>query len=240
MKGCHPITVDDVFFPDKPSNTLDVLVVELIIFGLFRRSFYNLDEHHHPTRIKMGSLKTRRRRNANLRFLAMMVGLLVVALAGGSMMKNSGSVTSLSDTQKSSSSSALFVYRRFLVEEEPEETKEEHKDKEEEKEGEDGEGEDGEDGEAEFEEEFELVDLRVVISIIVLLIVLTVAFEVGKETIEESVPEDYGVILEKFFGELTILGFLSMVTFLVSQFGVMAQVSELVYGEEEELQEKFE
>ena len=92
-----------------------------------------------------------------------------------------------------------------------------------------------------FEEELSLVDLRVIICITLLLILLTVAFEVMKETLEESVPEDFEIILEKFFGELTILGFLSMITFLISKTGILEKLSEHWFeGEDEELLEYVE
>ena len=92
-----------------------------------------------------------------------------------------------------------------------------------------------------FEEELSLTDLRVIIAITLTLILLTVAFEMMKETLEESVSEDYEIILEKFFGELTILGFLSMVTFLISKTGTLEKMSEHLFeGEGEELLEYVE
>ena len=48
------------------------------------------------------------------------------------------------------------------------------------------------------------------------LILLTIAFKEGKEYLEDSVTEDMEPIVEKLFGEMTVLGFLSMVTCLVS------------------------
>ena len=92
----------------------------------------------------------------------------------------------------------------------------------------------------EWEEELSLTDLRVIIAIALLLILLTVGFEMCKELLEESVPEDFEIILEKFFGELTVLGFLSMCTFLVSKTGTLEKISEHVFGEEEELLEYVE
>lgn len=92
-----------------------------------------------------------------------------------------------------------------------------------------------------FEEELSLMDLRVIISISLILILLTVSFEMMKESLEESVSEDYAIILEKFFGELTILGFLSMITFLISKTGTLEKMSEHLFeGEEEELLEYVE
>ena len=101
------------------------------------------------------------------------------------------------------------------------------------------EGEEGEEEEEGWEEAVSPTNMRVMTCIVLVLILLTVAFEVIKEHVEESVPEDFEVILEKFFGELTILGFLSMVTFIVSQAGIMTILSEKIYGESEEEQNEL-
>ena len=72
------------------------------------------------------------------------------------------------------------------------------------------------------------------------LILLTIAFEEGKEYLEDSVTEDMEPIVEKLFGEMTVLGFLSMVTFLFSEFGFFEFLSVRMFGvadEEEELLE---
>lgn len=103
-----------------------------------------------------------------------------------------------------------------------------------------GSGDEGPTG-LEFEEELSLIDLRVIISITLILILLTVLFEMMKESLEESISEDYEIILEKFFGELTILGFLSMVTFLISKTGTLEKMSEHLFeGKEDELLEYVE
>ena len=91
-----------------------------------------------------------------------------------------------------------------------------------------------------FSERLSLTDLKVIIAITLILIVLTVGFEILKESLEESVPEDYEIILEKFFGELTVLGFLSMVTFLISKTGALEKLSEHLFEEEDELLEYVE
>ena len=101
-------------------------------------------------------------------------------------------------------------------------------------------GEEEESSGLEWEETLSLTDLRTIICVVLVLILLTVAFEVAKEMLEESVPEDFEVILEKFFGELTILGFLSMCTFLISKTGTIGKLSEHIFGEEEELLEYIE
>ena len=91
-----------------------------------------------------------------------------------------------------------------------------------------------------FSERLSLTDLKVIIAITLILIVLTVGFEILKESLEESVPEDYEIILEKFFGELTVLGFLSMVTFLISKTGALEKLSEHLFEEQDELLEYVE
>jgi len=101
-------------------------------------------------------------------------------------------------------------------------------------------GEEGEEEEEEFETEFEATDLEVVVVIALFLIMATLAFEFMKDSLEESVTEDLEVILEKLFGELTILGFLAIVTFVLTQTGVLQKISIKVFGEEEELLEYFE
>ena len=92
----------------------------------------------------------------------------------------------------------------------------------------------------EEEEEWELQDFSAIVIIVLALIFLTILFEVAKEHLEESVSEDFEVILEKFFGELTVLGFLAMVTFLISRTGTIQRISEHVFGKEEELVEYIE
>jgi len=92
----------------------------------------------------------------------------------------------------------------------------------------------------EEEGEWELQDFSAIVIIVLALIFLTILFEVAKEHLEESVSEDFEVILEKFFGELTVLGFLAMVTFLISRTGTIQRISEHVFGKEEELVEYIE
>ena len=116
---------------------------------------------------------------------------------------------------------------RVLLQEEEETLHESHIE-------ESGDEEEGEEGFWEFE------DFSAIVIIVLALILLTILFEVAKEHLEESVSEDFEVILEKFFGELTVLGFLAMVTFLVSRTGLVQRISEHVFGKEEELVEYIE
>ncbi|KAL7559193.1 hypothetical protein ACA910_013200 [Epithemia clementina (nom. ined.)] len=119
---------------------------------------------------------------------------------------------------------------------------EEHEENEVELEDGEGEGEEEEDEEEEEETVFEQVDLLVVVVIALFLILATLAFETMKDHLEESVSEDMEVILEKLFGELTILGFLAIVTFVLTQTGALEKISLKVFGEgrDEELLEYFE
>lgn len=79
-----------------------------------------------------------------------------------------------------------------------------------------------------------------VVGIVLVLILLTVTFEYAKDALEEAVPEDFEVILEKFFGELTVLGFLAVITFIFSQTSLFAFLSERIFDNDEELLEYFE
>ena len=97
-----------------------------------------------------------------------------------------------------------------------------------------------EEEEEEEEEDFSRKDLTTVVSIVLVLILLTVLFEFSKEHLEESVNDDMDIILEKLFGELTVLGFLSIITFCVTQTGLIKIMSEKIYEDEEELLEFFE
>jgi centrin-1 len=95
---------------------------------------------------------------------------------------------------------------------------------------------------AEAAEDF--VNVSVVVVIVLLLLLLTIFFEHSKEHLEETCRRDgkhMMEILEKLFGEMTVLGFLSLVTFVVTRSGTFRMISEAIYGDEgEELLEMFE
>jgi hypothetical protein len=78
--------------------------------------------------------------------------------------------------------------------------------------------------------------------IVLLLIVLTIAFEAIKEHIEESADRNMRPIIASLFGEMTVLGFLSIFTFCVTKLGFFEKISTQLFGEEEEeaLLETFE
>ena len=81
-----------------------------------------------------------------------------------------------------------------------------------------------------------------IIVIILVLIVLTIIFEHAKEHIEHSVDRAMKPIIESLFGELTVLGFLSLCTFCITKLGVFEELSVKIFGknEAEELLEIFE
>lgn len=81
-----------------------------------------------------------------------------------------------------------------------------------------------------------------IVCIVLILIAITIAFERAKEAIEEAVDRNMKPIIESLFGELTILGFLSLFTFCVTKMGFFEALSVRIFGEEEaeELLELFE
>jgi hypothetical protein len=81
-----------------------------------------------------------------------------------------------------------------------------------------------------------------VAAIVVLLIVLTIFFEEAKHHIEHTADRSMKPIIASLFGEMTVLGFLSIFTFCVTQLGVFTELSMSIFGheEEEELLETFE
>jgi hypothetical protein len=84
-------------------------------------------------------------------------------------------------------------------------------------------------------------DLIVMVCIVIFLILLTVAFEAIKEFLEEGVHDDMKIVLDKLFGELTVLGFLAMFTFFITTSGHdFSILSERLLGEKDELLEYFE
>lgn len=96
------------------------------------------------------------------------------------------------------------------------------------------------DGEHSAEHDFQSTFM---VCIVLGLLLLTIAFEWLKETLQEVVSEQHERVIEKLFGEMTILGFLSMMTFVVSKVGLFRWVARLLFGDaddDEELLEVFE
>ena len=73
-----------------------------------------------------------------------------------------------------------------------------------------------------------------------MLIVLTIIFEFSKENLEERATRNLRPLVDKLFGEMTVLGFLSVVTFCITKAGWFTILSEELFGEENELLEIFE
>jgi hypothetical protein len=98
-----------------------------------------------------------------------------------------------------------------------------------------------EDGHEEHHVDAVTMDTTVAV-IVIFLILLTILFEYVKEFIEEAADRTMKPVIQGLFGELTVLGFLSIVTFLMAKLGWFSIASEFLFGEaeEEELFETFE
>lgn len=87
----------------------------------------------------------------------------------------------------------------------------------------------------ESEEEGEtFVSVTAVAATILVLIFFTIFFEVSKEHIEEGATRDMKPMVKSLFGEMTVLGFLSVVTFCVTKMGFFTALSIRIFGEDEE------
>ena len=71
-----------------------------------------------------------------------------------------------------------------------------------------------------------------VMGIILLLVGMRITFEIEKERLEESVDRNTRPIIASLFGELTVLGFLLMTTFLITKLGVIDVLTLAIFGEE--------
>jgi hypothetical protein len=102
-------------------------------------------------------------------------------------------------------------------------------------------GEENEHDDEEHQVDAVTMDTTVAV-IVIFLIVLTIFFEYVKELIEEAADRTMKPVIQGLFGELTVLGFLSMVTFLMTKMGWFSIASEFLFGaaNEEELYETFE
>mmetsp|Transcript_661 Transcript_661/g.1112 ORF Transcript_661/g.1112 Transcript_661/m.1112 type:complete len:765 (-) Transcript_661:50-2344(-) len=100
-----------------------------------------------------------------------------------------------------------------------------------------------EEEEEEKEEGFDLTsdeDVTIVTCIVLVLIALTIMFEFIKEHLEERATRNLRPLVDKLFGEMTVLGFLSVVTFAVTKAGWFSALSKIFFGDKEELLEIFE
>jgi len=80
---------------------------------------------------------------------------------------------------------------------------------------------------------YEKLEASSIVCIVILLILITIAFEVSKEKIEDSVSKTNKPIIESLFGEMTILGFLSVLIFFLMKSGLFEMLSTELFGNEE-------
>ena len=92
------------------------------------------------------------------------------------------------------------------------------------------------------EDENPVLEYTIVVGIVLLLIALTILFEYSKDYLEESSSRDMLPLVESLFGELTVLGFLSIFTFVITKAGFFMRLGETMFGPDrhEELLEVFE
>mmetsp|Transcript_22292 Transcript_22292/g.55923 ORF Transcript_22292/g.55923 Transcript_22292/m.55923 type:complete len:689 (-) Transcript_22292:930-2996(-) len=110
-----------------------------------------------------------------------------------------------------------------------------------------GEGEKEGEGEGEGKGEEEggppnFKERTIILVILLVLVVLSVAFEIVKDKIEESTEEELEPIVTHMWQELTILGFLSLLSFIAVKVGLIDKIAEQLYpeAEKEELKETVE
>ena len=83
-------------------------------------------------------------------------------------------------------------------------------------------------------------DVQVVLGVCVLLVAVTIGFEKLKHHVEHELPHHMLPVISALFGELTVLGFIALYTYFMLQTGVLPEISEWVYHDEEQLVEQFE
>ena len=75
-------------------------------------------------------------------------------------------------------------------------------------------------GEEEEQSDFQKhIDLYTAMCVITAIIVISISFEITKDMLEEATRESMKPILRNIFGELTILGFIGLVMFLLTKYG---------------------
>lgn len=80
----------------------------------------------------------------------------------------------------------------------------------------------------------------VVFMILTAIVVITVVFEKLKEMMFELADSSTKPIFLALFGEMTVLGFIGLVLFILGQAGLVETISEQILGEKEALQEEVE
>lgn len=94
--------------------------------------------------------------------------------------------------------------------------------------------------EEDIPQDMSLTEINTVVAITLVLIALTILFETLKHKLESGVSEDFLIVVEKLFGELTVMGFLSLVTFAITPTKMFEELSESIFGDGEELTEYCE
>ena len=85
-----------------------------------------------------------------------------------------------------------------------------------------------------------MLDLQVTFGICFVLITVTVIFETIKHRMEHDCPPMLAKILQAMFGELTVLGFIALFTYMCIKFGVIEMASNKIYHDPEHLLHLFE
>jgi len=95
--------------------------------------------------------------------------------------------------------------------------------------------------ETEESDKWEGVKIRSsIVVVLTVLVLLSILFEIVKEHIEEATDKELKPIVEHLWQELTVLGFLSVLSFLAVKSTVLNVISEALFDEEEELSELVE
>ena len=84
------------------------------------------------------------------------------------------------------------------------------------------------------------LDAQVILAICIVLVTVTVFFERCKDALERSVPRLMAGVLQALFGELAVLGFISLTSFGLARFGVLAWLSVALYDNPTHLVHLFE
>lgn len=96
-----------------------------------------------------------------------------------------------------------------------------------------GDGEHGSHGHVDIDDEMALL-------LMLALIMLSLIFEESKHHIEKRADEHKQIILQQLFGELTVLGFIALITFFLMDSGVFTRLSMRIYNDPDHLLHLFE
>ncbi|KAH8066319.1 hypothetical protein JL722_754 [Aureococcus anophagefferens] len=89
----------------------------------------------------------------------------------------------------------------------------------------------------EEENEERVLKLNIIVLTVTILVAISLAFEFGHEHLLEHTSETMRPIVESLFSELTLLGFIGLTLFLVFKMAWLKELSEKLYGEENEITE---